>query len=337
MAQQLSQNKIIYLDQNWLSEMTKAVRFEASSRVDKGYFTELYNVILSAIAEDKLVCPTSTFHELESNLSHKLSIRIRSVAKALSRGLSFDSNVAICDTQLLQAALKFAGSESSAERQCKWSLPFNRDPDIPHSAFPQKRSGPEVYVTFPELVSEDRHIRREVTGPMYSEYKEAKADLNFPYRGDMVDFSRIQLFREAFFLFDDAKPILKKVLQDWGPDKEIAFQLRLRLFEKLCQICDKAGGIVDFLSSREFKAVHFLSIRAKLMAADIVNYGSRSPGSSLLTDYDIAATVVPYVDVFATESYLAELLRQTGVTNDYGCHVYTMRQKDELLDYLSRL
>ena len=114
-------------------------------------------------------------------------------------------------------------------------------------------------------------------------------------------------------------------------------QERRLCLAELGQICDMARGIGHFLSSSYFMDTPYLSIRAKLMATDIVDQGSRKPEGSLLADFDMAATVVPYVDVFATENYLAELLRKTGVAKDYGCSVYTMRKKDMLLDCFSRL
>ena len=44
-----------------------------------------------------------------------------------------------------------------------------------------------------------------------------------------------------------------------------------------------------------------------------------------------------YVDVFATENYIAELIKQTHLGSDHDCRVFTMRQKEDLLEYLSVL
>ena len=103
MAQQHGQKKVVYLDQNWLSDLAKA-HLDGDVRVDKPYFTDLFQAVQGAIAEDKIVCPTSPLHESESNLSSQLNVDIRSMDNALSRGLSFNPSEEIWDKQLLEAA-----------------------------------------------------------------------------------------------------------------------------------------------------------------------------------------------------------------------------------------
>ena len=166
---------------------------------------------------------------------------------------------------------------------------------------------------------------------MYEQYKAGRAKHHLPYR-DEVNSNRIQLFREHYFVFNKAESILKQSFVQWDPIYSAFFYQRLT---ELWQIYDKAGCIVDFLSSSDFKNTPFLSIRAKLMAADIVNHRTPKLEESLLTDFDIVATILPYSDVFATENYMAELIKKTKVGDEYGCRVFTMRQKQELLDVLS--
>ena len=312
--------------------MTKA-HLGDDVRVDRPYFTELFKYIQRAIPEDKIVCPKSPLHESESNLSSRLNVDLRSMNNAVSRGLFFNSSEEICHKQLLEAASKFAGAELPGEPW--WRTPFNHDPELPGNTFPRDGSTPEVFLTVQKLVCEERRIRNEVTAPMYKQYKNGRVEHNLSYR-DEVEFSRIQLFREHYFVFDNAESVLRQAYPDWNIIHSSVFQERRLRLAELGQICDMAGGIGHLLSSSYFRDTPYLSIRAKLMATDIVCYGSRKPEGSLLADFDMAATVVPYVDVFATENYLAELLHETGVDRDYGCSVYTMRQKDMLLDYLSR-
>ena len=333
MAQQRGQKKIVYLDQNWLSDMTKA-HLDGNARVDKEYFTELFRVMEKAIIEDKIVCPTSPIHESESNFSSQLSADLKSMDNGLSRGLSFNYGQEIGDKQLLEEASNFAKVDTLEEPW--WQIPFNRDPDIPDSTFPRATSALEVFLTAQLLVNEKWRVRNEVTTPMYRQYKETRTERNLSY-GDEVKFSRIKLFREHYFVFDDAESVLKQVSPLWEPMVPALHSERQMRLMELAMICDLGDGIAQFMSSREIANTPFLSIRSKLMAADIAYESLRLPEPSLLDDFDMAATVVPYADMFATENYLAELLRKTGVARDYGCNVYTMRQKDSLLDFLSGL
>ncbi len=334
LTQQRSQKKIIYLDQNWLSDLTKAVRLDGSSPVDKACFTQLYEVMQRAIAEDKIACPTSPHHMSESNFDSKRSADFRSVDNALSRGLSFNHSEQISHYQLLGAASRFAGVDFPVEPW--WCLPFNRDPDTLDSTLPRSRTGIEVIVTFLQWVSEERRLRDQIQGPMYREYKDFRRAFKLSYQDEVI-FTIHQLFREGYFRLSDALAQLGDTPADFG---EIYHTAVLRQFSWLMEIkgiCELGAGLPAFVRSSEFANVPYLSIRAKLMAADIVRNGRRNPENSLSADFDIAATVVPYVDVFATENYLAELLRGTRVANDCECSVFTMRQKDEFLDYVSRL
>ena len=333
MTQQHRRKNIVYLDQNWLSDMTKA-HLDGDTRVDKGYFTELFKVIQKAIIADKVVCPTSPIHESESNFSSRLSADLRSVDNGLSRGLSFNYSHEICDRQLLEAASKFAGVDTLEEAW--WQVPFNRDPDLLDSTFSRDTSTLEAFLTVQPHVNEKRRVRNEVAAPMYEQYKETRVERGLSY-GDEVEYNRIQLFREHFYIFDNAELILKQVSTLWEPMVSTIHNERLQRLAELAKICDLGNGIAQFMSSREIANTPFLSIRAKLMAADIVYHPVRKPEASLLDDFDMAAMIVPYVDVFATENYLAELLRTTGVASDYVCNVYRMRQKDNLLNNLSGL
>ena len=92
-----------------------------------------------------------------------------------------------------------------------------------------------------------------------------------------------------------------------------------------------------FFVSPRFSNTPFLSIRSKLMAADIAHYPYLKPEPSLQDDFSIVATVLPYVDVFATDNYIAELIKQTRVGIEYDCRVFTMRQQGDMLEYLAEL
>ena len=334
MPQRRGRKRVAYLDQNWLSDMTKAVRLDGSPRVDKGYFTELYKVILRAIAEDRIVCPTSPTHMSESNLDSRRSADFRSVDNAVSRGLSFNPSDQILHNQLLESASKFAGVRLSDE-PCWWT-PFNRDPDVPYSTLPDHPNGVEVFVTVEEWVNEERRMRNQISAPIYREYKESRKEINLSYL-DEVAFSKYQLFREGYLGMTEAISQVGKAPAGFNEIYQMAVLRQHNRIIEIKQICDKGAGLAAFVSSDEFADVPYLSVRAKLMAADIVYHASRSPESSLLDDFDIAATVVPYVNVFATENYLADLLRVTGVATDYSCTAYTMRQRDKFLDYLPKL
>ena len=91
------------------------------------------------------------------------------------------------------------------------------------------------------------------------------------------------------------------------------------------------------MDSSQFLRVPLLSNYAKLLEADKLKFPNRKVEPSLQDDFRIAAMVIPYSKVFATENYLAELIKQTGISEEYDCDIYTMRQKQDLLSEITRL
>ena len=63
-----------------------------------------------------------------------------------------------------------------------------------------------------------------------------------------------------------------------------------------------------------------------------MRFPNREPEPSQIADFHIVALVIPYADMFGTENYMAELVRQTGLDKEYDCSVYRMKQKEDFLD-----
>ena len=322
---------IVYLDQNWLSEITKA-HIDGWKGGDKPYFEKLSSDIQAGVDKDRFVCPTSPFHESESSFNSKLYDPLWNVSEGLSRGLSFNSHTDISHKQLVGAALEFTGH--LAPTNPWWRVPFNRDPDTSVSNIPRHEI--LVHLSVEELAEEQKRLRDNIQTPMYHKYKEMRRGYSLSYE-DEVKYSKTQLFEEGY-----RGPMMALALPEvsapgWDPLlTHIAWE-QMNRYEELIRICDQRGGLDTFLDSPQFSKAPFLSIRAKLMAADIARFPRRKPEPSLQDDFSIVATVLPYADVFATENYIADLIKQTHVGSDYDCRVFTMRQKDDLLEYLSAL
>ena len=328
MTQKLGSKPIIYLDQNWLSEITKALLPNKRSQ-DKTYFQELFGVIQNGVTSDKFVTPMSDFHESESSLSSELDAYLRSVDNILSRGLTFNEWFGIGHVQLMSAALLFAGAELPAMPW--WQIPFNRDPDIPDGELGSRKAGMEVYIRMTSLIDEWRRLRNESEAPMYRDYKEARKSVGLSFEGEFV-FSKAQLLWEGYFGVRQAIAVPGVTLPDWDVMYQGVATHREQQWREIQWIINQSQNPAKFFVSSDFNNAHFINIRAKLMAADITKFPARKPEPSLLDDFSIVATILPYSDVFATESYIAELIRQTKLDDHYSCRVFSMRQKDEFLD-----
>lgn len=321
---------VLYLDQNWLSNIAKAYTNNSKSG-EQSYYLTLSEAIQEGVRTNQLACPTSQFHETESSFSAKVRDSFWYIARRISDGLSFNSPIPIQHAQLIEAASKFAGKDLPDTPW--WSIPFNKDPDMPASNL---SDGPlRIHLSLDMLAEEEKRVRDDITTPLYRRYKETRRAANFCY-AEEIQFSMVQLFAEghtplglqkAAQLLDENTSYLKGLY-------DIAVLDSANRYWELAKVCDDHGEIGAFLQSPQFSNVPFLSIYARLMSADIVNYPYRNPEASLKEDFSIVATVVPYVNILATDNYIAELIKQTRIDQECNCQTFTMRQKENLLDTL---
>ncbi len=321
---------IVYLDHNWLSEITKA-NIDGKRSVDRTYFLELFNVLQEGVNSGRFAVPKSGFHESEGSLSSELDESLQSVANELSHGLTFNPYHDISHEQLKEAAMSFAGLDIPDRPW--WAIPFDRDPDAPAADSHFVESPFKVHLRSESLIEERRRLRNEESAPRYRIFKESRKN---SYQ-DEIRFQRLQLFWEGYRGVSVAIQEPNVTAPGWEAINQlVASQYEQRWLE-ITRIINQGPGSLPFLFSTEFLSVPFLDIRATLMAADIARYADRSPEPSFQDDMSIVATILPYSDVFATENYMAELIRQTKLGKDYPCQVFTMRQRREFLRYLHGL
>ena len=322
---------VVYLDQNWISNITKAHE-ESDTFSEKDYYLSLFSTIQEGVTNNRLVCPTSSFHESEAAYGSRVKDSLWYVAILLSRELSFNSCIEINHRQLVGAAVEFANL--NLPDMPWWTIPFNRDPDTKMEAPPE--FSVEVHIPMDELHMENKRLRDGIQTSLYQEFKKKRQQHNLSYESE-IEYGRKQLFGEGYF-----GPLMAINLPSVA-ESTILPMYHLGALEFVAQaselmtICDQGGGLSMFLDSPQFTNSPFLSIYAKLRAADIVHFPEQIPKPSQLDDYQIIATVLPYTNIFATENYMAQLIRQTRIDREYDCRIFTMREKQELLEYLMDL
>ena len=292
----------------------------------------LFSAIQEGVTDNRFVCPTSNFHESEASYGSRVKDSLWHVASLLSRELSFNSYIQVKHQQLLEAAAEFAKQDLPDIPW--WTIPFNRDPGTKMEVSPE--IAVEVNISMDELFAEGKRLRDGIQTSQYRAFKEKRQQYKLSYEAEL-DFGMKQLFEEGYLgmvLATGLPEVAKSPLESLY--SQVAFEAIERCKE-LVDICDLGDGIGMFMKSPQFTKSPFLSIYAKLRAADIVRYPNREPEPSLGNDFEIIATVLPYANAFATENYMAELIRQTRIDEEYDCRVFTMRQKQEFLDYLMSL
>ena len=189
---------VVYLDQNWISEITKS-QFIVRPNKDKAFYSRLSSVIHTGVSEGKLVCPTSEFHHTEASFNPDLRAAIPLAASALSRGLSFNSFIHVNHKQLLVAALEFSGQDVPSTPW--WHIPFNRDPDTLVQWSPDLSN--REHPTLIDYAEETKQLRDGIQNSLYRKFKSEVRKEGHSYE-DAAKFGRIQIFRELHFGLTDA-------------------------------------------------------------------------------------------------------------------------------------
>lgn len=170
MIQLRGKKPVIYLDQNWMSNIAKA-HFGQGRNDEQQYFSNLFEVLSVGVAKNRFVCPTSEFHEYEASLGSRVKDTLWRVTGRLSRRLSFNDFFLVIHRQLRQAISEFVGRNSVDDPW--WFTPFNKDPDIP---IPE--SDPYFYIVHIPLTAEywrgEKRLRYDVRTPLHHEYKKSK-------------------------------------------------------------------------------------------------------------------------------------------------------------------
>ena len=332
MVQLHGKKPVVYLDQNWMSNITKAHYGEGRIE-EKQYFSNLFEVLLAGVAINRFVCPTSDFHEYEASLGSRVKDTLWRVTGRLSRHLSFNNYFPVMHRQLLQAVTEFVGQDTNDAPW--WFTPFNEDPDIP-----TPESDPYFNIVHIPLVDEywegEKRRRDDVQTSIHREFKRATWRENLDY------LQAVALQQKRFFIDFYLRP-LEVLRPGYKMERPLNFLELIGLSDvhkatmQLWTKAERGGGLEAFLDSPQFSKVPFLSNHAKLVVADKLKFPNRKVEPSLQDDFRIAAMVIPYSKVFATENYLAELIKQTGISEKYDCDIYTMRQKQDLLSEITRL
>lgn len=153
-------HRILYLDQNYLSNLAKAQYSFIKEPEEAGSWLELYDILKSAVTADKIVCPESDFHSKEAMYDSRLEIPMKEVIGELSLGLRFHHWRRIMESQIEGAARLFLGTK--LEQAEEWTKVFQSNPQISVKSRMQDVSDKEVrvnvHIRLPEEVIDYERI-----------------------------------------------------------------------------------------------------------------------------------------------------------------------------------
>lgn len=309
----MTSNTIVYLDQNYLSNMAKARVGFIDNKDLAEFWNSLFDSLKKAVLSDKIACPELEFHRTEAMYDRRLEEPIRCVVDELSWGLGFYPSTDVLEAQIYQAAERFLGKEP--EEKEPWSVAFKSNPHSPIKSRMQDIWGVKTRINVhlslsDEVVEHDRRLKeRFVDGARFFLVHD-HSSLDW---ADLVRAEKLS-FISSFFGLQAEQSIRQQWFSDLSIDQFIA-AARLadlnRLWRRLGEIgIDIAGTtkVVDFLESDELLGIPYIDIFCSIYAAIIKHFPNRRMRLGDFYDVPILATVLPYCNLVTTDSFMKEIL-----------------------------
>jgi hypothetical protein len=294
----LTKKLLVYLDQNFISEMAKA---PIKERV-KPEFSEIYELLHKGFVQEKLVVPQCLMHDVETSMAAHYKERIVSYQNYLGQVRLYRSEEVV--NRQTDAALERFRGDSAAE-VLKIRNAFLQDPD--------KRLAQLNVTVDAHLETRDFRSGRTRTGQRLEALRKRRIQEGVKFEAQL----QIEYDDHRDFYLEEMARNLSKRVKDLDKD------------------------LLAFANSSQFRDVPAIDIAARLNAA-ILTHATREVKDSDAADIEILSTYVPYMDVFCTDTFMAEQLRALKLDNKYGVDVFSAKTasltklKTLLEDYLQK-
>lgn len=285
---------IVYLDQNFISEMAKA---DSNKRV-KPEFRDIFELLHEGFLDEKLVVPASWFHDVETSLSVELKERIVSYQNYLGQvRLNFPESV--WRAQVMAFASIFKGNSNVDPLSI--NIAFEDDPD--------KRTRMLSVVVDSHLQHFDFKSRRVQTALSLESLRQKIVSSNISYNEQV----KVEMEDQRRFFLETNHQYL---MQLFNGDKD---------------------KISEFIRSEMFSTIPVININSKLWSSLLTQFKDRVIKGSDATDIDVMSTYLPYVDVLATDAFIADRITGLGIASDYNINLFDARTEklSLFIDYLN--
>jgi hypothetical protein len=274
----LCKKLIVYLDQNFLSEMAKA---RDNERV-KPEFASIYELLHQAFLDEKIVVPRSHFHDIETSLIPCLRERIRSFQGYLGQ-IQLQDMYSVQSFEVKHALGQFKGVDPTIFGS---RILFSEDPDMRIQRF-----------TFRGNIDWSQFYQQSTRRVTASKLNALREKLSIESISATTQAKRELEAQERFIL-----SVHKDILQ--------------------AELGESQGAVTQFVASGLIRTMPSVFIYAHMWAKLLVDFSSRQVKPSDETDVEIISTYLPYVDVLATDTFMANLIRNLHFDVKYRTVVF---------------
>lgn len=335
----MNSHTIVYLDQNYLSNMAKALAGLITDEDQAKFWHSLFDDLKKAVLANKVASPEAEFHLTEAKYDKRLEEPIVEIIDALSWGLQFRPWRSILESQVEDAAREFLGKQP--EERKSWAIAFQSDPHGSYKNRMQDIWRHKVRINVhPSLTNEDiDHDRQLKLGFLGQAEKLLKEYSNNPLGWSELLVQSKKSVIDGFMGKLAEQSIIKKLQVDspWE-DKLIALENFTRL-EDLWNRIHKIGinpkdsnMVMSFAESEELLNSPFIDINASIWAAIAECYlQGRKIQTGDFYDVPILAAALPYCDIIATKSFMKEILvNMLHFDEKYKARIFSATKADRL-------
>ncbi len=335
----MSSHTIVYLDQNYLSNMAKARIGSIKDKDEAIFWHSLFNDLKKAVLADKIACPESEFHSTEAQYDKRLEDAIIGTIKELSWGLQFHSWKSILESQIENSARTFLGQQLDESEW--WATAFQSDPHAPVESRMEDIGGEkwriDVDFSLPDnAITRDRRLKSE-----FVVESQEVLDKHINNRPDDLPEALIQSKKSfiAGYMGNVAEQYIIRALREGELlDKVVAignYAGLVDLWNRLNKIginTDDHDAVMAFAESKELLDSLFVDIFASIDAVLSTYYpANRKIQAGDYYDLPIMAIALPYSDVIATDNFIKGILVNILHFDDkYKARIFSATDKDRL-------
>lgn len=331
----MTSHTVVYLDQNYLSNMAKSCLGFPMNKADSGFWQSLFDDLKAAVLADKIACPESGFQREEARLDTRVEDTVGRIIDELSWGLEFNPWEVILRLQIEDAAYRFLGK--TPPRIETWSMAFKSDPQAPVESRMEHIFGTKgrIAVSFSppdEIIEEGRQSKLE--------FMDEAQEILDRYSNNPLGWSELVLqskrsFMDGFLGKTARGSIIRKLKED-----STLSQLRaLDKYNELVGLVNRLreigintdnSEVMNFMESEELLNIPFVDIYGSIWAAIGEYYRQRRKVQrGDLYDAPILATALPYCDVIATDGFMKEIVaKKFHFDEKYKCKIFSASKTD---------
>ncbi len=330
----MNSHTIVYLDQNYLSNMAKARCGRIKDEDIAKFWLSLFDELKKAVLADKIACPELEFHWYEAMYDRRLEEPIREVIDALSWGLKFQSNQSIVESQIEDAAENFIGKQPEVREW--WAIAFKSNPRTPVESRMQDIWGSKgrinVHLSLSdEVVEHDRLLKSEFANGAVLPVTRQNT---YPHWFELLRREKMSFVVNFFGLRAEAT-----IYQQLCSGSSIEEFIAISCYAELKRLWEKLGGIgishpttaANFLKSDELLDILYIDIYCSIHAAIIKHFPNRKRQKGDFYDIPILSTVLPYCAITTTDSFMKEILvNRLHFDDKYNAKIFSATKADRL-------